>query len=273
MLTLRPSMYNDSHSNTNMKPRPANPLQTIWIMCKTVVIMIRSCLPAAIQHMFNRLDMRWIDRELTRWSRRLLAAARVDYHIENPHQVTLEPGVAYILMCNHTSHYDIPLSSMAFPNQPIRMLAKQELRKVPLMGRAMAGAKFPFINRHDRQQAIQDLVVVKNYMQRDGIIIWIAPEGTRSPDGNLGPFKKGGFITAIQTKAQIIPIGIHGADKVLPAKTWRFHLHQPVTVRIGQPIDAGQYHLKNKDELMQKVRSAIQELSQPDSPLPAPNGD
>jgi 1-acyl-sn-glycerol-3-phosphate acyltransferase len=258
-------MYNDSYSSATMKPTPANPLQALWIMCQTIVIMIRSCLPTVIKQTFSRVDMRWVNEEITRWSSRLLAAAHINYHIDNPHQVTLEPGVAYIIMCNHTSHYDIPLSIIAFPNQPVRMLAKQELKKVPLMGKAMDAAKFPFINRHDRQQAIQDLAIVKTYMQQDGIIIWIAPEGTRSADGALGSFKKGGFITAIQTKAQIIPIGIHGADKVLPAKTWRFCLHQPVTVQIGQPIDAGQYNLKNKNELMQKVRSAISELSRPDT--------
>ncbi len=230
-------------------------------MLKTAFTMIRSCLPAIIKQAMHCLDPKWVDFEMTRWSKRLLAAPKVNYQIHNPHQVTLQPGVPYIVMCNHTSHYDIPLSVMAFPNQRIRMLAKRELRKVPLMGKAMDVSMFPFIDRQNRAQAQQDLETVKAYMQQ-GIIIWIAPEGTRSRDGHLGPFKKGGFITAIQANAQIIPLGIDGANHVLPAKTWRFRLHQPVTVNIGQPIDASQYDLQQKDVLLQRVRQAITQLSQ-----------
>jgi 1-acyl-sn-glycerol-3-phosphate acyltransferase len=58
---------------------------------------------------------------------------------------------------------------------------------------------------------------------RDGIIIWFAPEGTRSPDGKLLPFKKGGFILALATGASIVPIGIRGANKIVEHKTFKIN--------------------------------------------------
>lgn len=93
-----------------------------------------------------------------------------------------------------------------------------------------------------------------------GIILWVAPEGTRSKDGKLAPFKKGGFITAIQAKATIIPIGIRGAFDILPARTFNIHLNQKAEIHIGEPIDAAQYTIENKEELIEKTHQSIKKL-------------
>ena len=91
----------------------------------------------------------------------------------------------------------------------------------------------------------------------DGIVLWISPEGTRSRTGRMGTFKKGGFILAIDAGAQLIPVGIRGSEKVLPAKTWDFFLDQKVEVHIGKPIDASAYTAEHKDELIEAVRREI----------------
>jgi 1-acyl-sn-glycerol-3-phosphate acyltransferase len=91
--------------------------------------------------------------------------------------------------------------------------------------------------------------------------MWIAPEGTRSKDDKLGPFKKGPFITAIQAGATIIPIGIRGANHILPAGTLQLNLAQEVAVHIGEPIDATQYTLENKDTLLAHVFRVMQRLT------------
>jgi len=127
------------------------------------------------------------------------------------------------------------------------------------MGKAMAAAEFPFIDRKNKYQAIKDLAYAQQLME-SGIIMWIAPEGTRSKDGKLGPFKKGGFITAIQSKATIIPIGIRGANNILPARTFNLHLKQKAEIHIGQPIDASQFTVDNKELLIQQTYEEIKEL-------------
>lgn len=96
---------------------------------------------------------------------------------------------------------------------------------------------------------------------KSGILIWVAPEGTRSKNGKLAPFKKGAFITAIHAKATIIPIGIRGAFEIIPAKTFNINLQQKAEIHIGKPIDASQYTLENRNELIEKTYQAIEELT------------
>jgi 1-acyl-sn-glycerol-3-phosphate acyltransferase len=177
----------------------------------------------------------------------------------NPYNTQPVPGRATILMCNHSSAYDIPISFKAFPNHSIRMLAKKELSKIPIMSKGMTAAEFAFIDRKNRYQAIKDLVYVRELME-SGIIMWISPEGTRSKDGKLAPFKKGAFITAIQAQAIIIPIGIRGAYDIIPGRSLSVNLNQKVEIHIGKPIDAAQYTMQNKDELVKKTHDAIKDL-------------
>lgn len=236
----------------------ASKLQTWWIMLKSAWIMIYICSLAIWKSLRGKITRPWIDEYTRIMSTRILEAAKVSFVIHNPNQFNFKEHERYIVMCNHTSLYDIPLSFIALPGS-IRMLAKKELLRVPFLGQALRAAGFPTINRHDRTQAIQDLQQVKKLME-EGIIIWVAPEGTRSRDGKLAKFKKGGFITALQAQAIILPIVIRGADKILPAKTWRFHLNQTADIFIGNPIDTRQYTLDDRAKLMERVYSEMQNL-------------
>lgn len=106
------------------------------------------------------------------WSAGLLRVIRLDYKIHNPFQ--FEAGKQYIVMCNHTSLYDIPLSFKAVEGT-MRMVAKKELARTPFMGRAMKATEFIFLDRKNREQAVKDLAAVQQKMQ-DGLIIWICPK-------------------------------------------------------------------------------------------------
>ena len=178
------------------------------------------------------------------WSNGLVNAVRIKKTVFDPFSIRIEPGKRYIIMSNHRSHYDIPLTILSLPAS-IRMLTKKELFKIPLWGRGMA--------------AKQDLKKAREKME-DGIVLWISPEGTRSRTGRMGPFKKGGFILAIEAGAQIIPVGIRGSEKVLQPETWEFFLDQKVEVYIGKPIDASAYTLEHKDKLIEVVRREISVL-------------
>ena len=193
------------------------------------------------------------------WALKLLQTVRLNYTVHNPHGVCLQPNTPYIVMSNHRSHYDIPLIVMAIPGS-VRMLTKKELFKVPIWGPALRVAEFVSIDRRNLEQAKKDLERARESME-SGIVLWIAPEGTRSRTGTLGAFKKGGFIMAIEAGATIIPVGIRGSEKILPPKTWDFHIGQSVSVHIGAPIEASMHDLERKDELMAHVRRSISELS------------
>jgi len=133
------------------------------------------------------------------------------------------------------------------------------MSKIPIVGKGMTAAEFPFVDRKNRHQALKDLEAMQKLLE-SGIVMWIAPEGTRSHDGKLASFKKGAFITAINSKATIIPMGIRGAFNILPARTQQFNLNQKAEIHIGKPIDASLFSLENKDELIDIVYNSMKKL-------------
>lgn len=234
-------------------------LRTLWIMFLSAIYILNTTGQAVIKRLFGELDRGWVDATIQIWVRRTLNLVKVDCNVVNPHHVEPKAGQPTIVMCNHSSLYDIPLSLKAFPNHSIRMLAKKELSRIPILGKGMEAAEFPFIDRKNRRQAIKDLEAVHRLLE-SGIVMWIAPEGTRSKDGKLAPFKKGAFISAIQAKATIIPIGIRGAYDILPARTFQFNMNQKAEVHIGDPIDASKYTLDNKEVLIEEVFQSMKKL-------------
>ena len=234
-------------------------LQRLAIIVKSVYVTLRITFAVLFMEYRETYDREYGDDLLRWWSSRLLKAVNATYEVLNPYNVIFKPKTPYIIMSNHSSHYDIPLVFMALPGS-IRMLTKKELFKVPIWGRGMKAGEFISIDRHNITQAIEDLKKARAKME-DGVVLWIAPEGTRSRTGRLGSFKKGGFVLAIETGATIIPVGIVGSEKILPPGTWDFNLNQHVRVNIGEPIDASKYTLENKDSLINDVREQIAALS------------
>ncbi len=198
-----------------------------------------------------------IDQLIRDWSQRLIRIIRLRHRVVGELPV-YERGRRYIIMCSHASHYDIPLSFVALPGS-IRMLAKKELSAIPIFGRAMSNAEFIFIDRHHRDQALKDLEAARRKME-EGIILWVAPEGTRSKDGKLLPFKKGCFHLALDTQAIIIPVAIRDIVNVLPKGSWNMYTGVEVEVHIGDVIDASQFTMATRDQLMKKVATQMRRL-------------
>ncbi len=179
-----------------------------------------------------------------------LEEAQIDLVVTGLDQLDLSKP--YLFMSNHQSLYDIPILFAALKGR-LRMVAKKELFSVPIWGPALQVSEFISIDRKDRYKAVQSLKEAARIMQ-SGINVWMAPEGTRSRDGKLLPFKKGGFMLALETGAQIVPVAIRGAGAVIPPKSFRLSLGHRVEVEFGQPIDASAYGTENRDALMRDVR-------------------
>lgn len=238
-----------------------NSLRSLWIASLSVFYTVNTTGLCVIKRFYKANTRTWVDVALHKWVNRVLKLIDLKCVVYNPHNVLPIPGQANILMCNHTSIYDIPISFKAFPHHSIRMLAKRELINMPIMGKGMEAAQFPFIDRKNRHQAVKDLAYARELMQ-SGILMWIAPEGTRTKNGKLAPFKKGAFVTAIEAKANIIPIAIKGAYDLLPAGTLNFKRHQTVEIHIGKPVDASTYSVKERDELVKIVYDSIKEMAE-----------
>jgi 1-acyl-sn-glycerol-3-phosphate acyltransferase len=230
-------------------------LTILYVLARTAVDTLRISIATIVDARRGRLSREDGDARLRWWSNRLLDHAGVRRTTHNPGSIALEPGRPNIVMCNHSSLYDIPLTFVSLGGC-IRMLTKRELFAIPLWGRGMEEAEFIAIDRSDHDRALDDLERAKEKMS-SGICLWVAPEGTRSKDGSIGDFKKGGFMLALQTGALVIPVGIRGAHRVLPAGTFSLELGHEIEVHIGAPIDAADYTVETRGELMAAVRTAI----------------
>jgi 1-acyl-sn-glycerol-3-phosphate acyltransferase len=235
----------------------ANLFRRVGVILGSALVTFYYSSKVVLRAAFGRLKRADIDRYTRLWSGLLLRLVRMNLSVHGDIP-NFNDGRRYILMSSHASHYDIPATFVALPGS-IRMLAKKELFGIPLFGAAIRAAEFPSVDRHNREQALKDLERARCMME-SGIVLWAAPEGTRSRDGHLLPFKKGCFHLALDTNAIIVPIAFRGISEVLPARSWRFNLGLAVQLHIGAPIDASRYSSEQLTELMAQTRLSMQEL-------------
>lgn len=237
---------------------------SLWIRLLTTGAALDVLLRALFLVYTQRMTREKADHLTRKFGKNLLDIVQVKRHFFFETPIEFEPNRCYMIMSNHNSLYDIPLMFEAF-QASVRMLAKKELYKIPLFGLTLKTNEFLCIDRQNKIQAIADLEKAKEKM-KSGIILWVAPEGTRSSTGELLPFKKGVFHLALDTKATIIPVGINSTHRVLPAKTWNFSPNEIVNVHVGEPIDTSNYTEKERHILMELVRSNISELVKKGTP-------
>ncbi len=166
-----------------------------------------------------------------------------------------ERGAVYC--ANHESNVDAPvLFSVLDPR--LHTLYKAEFARVPLLGQAIRYARCVPVYRDDRDKSIGWLNEAVP-MLAAGTPFLFFPEGTRSAPGTLLPFKKGGFIMAIQAQVPVVPVAMHGAYGAMKRGS---AIINPVTisVRIGQPIETTGLTMVDRDVIVEKVRASITTL-------------
>lgn len=186
------------------------------------------------------------------WAKCILVASGIKVTVKG--HSNIDSAGSYIYMSNHLSNFDIPVLLAYLPVQ-FRWLAKAELFKIPLFGYAMQRAGYISIDRSNFRSAVQSLKRAAINI-RDGVSVLIFPEGTRSQDCNIQPFKKGGFVLAVDSGVPIIPVIIHGTWPIMPKKRI---LVKPgnVVLEIAKPIKSSDYARKTKEDLMEKVRNVL----------------
>ena len=241
-------------------------MRHLWnflVITHCLLVTLKVSLITLFELPFGGCSREKMNRRVRGWAQSLVDFIGVELEVEGLPE--LKEGGRYVLMCNHSSLYDIPISMVAF-DAPIRMIAKSELFKVPVWGQAMLASGFMPIDRDDRRQAALDLEYAKTQMEQ-GTLVWVAPEGTRSREGQIAEFKPGGFKLAMDLGAQIIPMGIEGAFQIMPAGSLKIMRHQKVKVRIGQPIDTTGMGKDKRKPLMVELRKTIAELAGQPDPL------
>jgi 1-acyl-sn-glycerol-3-phosphate acyltransferase len=220
-----------------------------WVVAATLLMGI---VAIAISLFFSSARaVHWIARI---WGRSFLAISGIRVTVTGAER--LDPRQAFIFMANHQSNFDIPVLLAHLP-VPFRWLAKAELFRIPVFGRAMRGAGYISIDRANRHAAIQSLARAVQTI-RQGVSMMIFPEGTRSLDGSLQPFKKGGFIMAIEAQVPVVPVVLRGTYQIMPKNRLLIRPRR-VVMAIDEPIaTAAGGRMVAKETLMDTVRQAIQ---------------
>jgi len=162
-------------------------------------------------------------------------------------------GRAVVFMPNHQSYCDAAAAISVLP--PIIALAKKEFLRVPVLGRGMVLRRFISVDRKNRERAIQ-AVEKATASLKAGNSFLAFPEGTRSPDGRLQPFKKGVFVMAINAQAPIVPISVSGSYKIMLKDRWAIY-PGVVRITIHDPIPTAGCTMENRAEIMARVRHAM----------------
>jgi 1-acyl-sn-glycerol-3-phosphate acyltransferase len=186
------------------------------------------------------------------WGRSILIVSRIKVSVEGLSNI--DGSKSYIYMPNHQSNFDIPVL-LGHLKVQFRWLAKVELFKIPIFGHAMRKAGYISIDRNNRESAFESLKVAAHKI-KNGVSVLIFPEGTRSRDGNIRPFKKGGFVVAIDSGAPIVPVVITGTRSIMTKGSLRINPGK-VTMIIHQPIQTSVYTRETKGALMESVRRVI----------------
>lgn len=191
-----------------------------------------------------------------RWSAGILQAAgtRVEFEgLEN-----LDRNGPQVLVANHESFFDVFALAAHLPVD-YRFVAKEELGRIPVFGRAWKTCGHISINRQDRSAAVGSLDEAGRRIRDEKVTVIMFPEGTRSPTGRLQPFKKGAFVLALQMGVPVVPVGITGSRHVLPKSGWPVR-KGTIRIRIGTPIPVEGLKVAHRDQLMQEAWSQVARL-------------
>lgn len=186
------------------------------------------------------------------WGRGCLWLAGAKFSVKGADNLTVSGPAIYV--CNHQSNFDIPLLYAGLPIQ-FRWMAKQELFKIPLFGLAMKRSGYIPIDRSNRKEAMRSLTAAAKRI-RDGVSVIIFPEGTRSPDGTLQPFKKGALLLAAKAGVPVIPMAIKGTQTVQPKGSLRVNA-TPVELIILPPIAGDEFKASKVDEMTDRIHDQI----------------
>jgi 1-acyl-sn-glycerol-3-phosphate acyltransferase len=186
------------------------------------------------------------------WAPGLMFGAGAKLQVEGLQHVDFSQP--YVFVANHQSIIDICALFRALP-VPVRFVIKQELAKVPFIGWYARAMGMVFIERGHAREAATRLHGVVSIV-RGGASLCAFPEGTRSRDGTVGPFKGGAFQVALQAGVPVVPIAISGSGAVLPASGFKVR-PGTIHVRIGTPIPTAGLHAGDRHALSLQAHAAV----------------
>jgi 1-acyl-sn-glycerol-3-phosphate acyltransferase len=191
----------------------------------------------------------WIGRQWIGW---IFATCGIRVEVDGLERIREVPVAIY--MSNHQSVVDIGAIVLAMPVS-WRFVAKKELTYIPFFGWALALSDQIVIDRGNRRRSVESLRRAAERV-RAGANVIIFPEGTRSPDGSLQPFKSGGFHLALDAQVPVVPVTVSGSQRLTPKRSLQVR-SGTVKVVYGTPIPTAGMTVKDRERLKRAVADAI----------------
>jgi 1-acyl-sn-glycerol-3-phosphate acyltransferase len=167
----------------------------------------------------------------------------------------LDHGTPYVFMSNHVSFLDAPLF-VTIVDRPVRFVAKRFVFRVPVLGLGMHFAGYVPLDKEGAGEGRKRIARAVDLIKTRGYSFLIYPEGTRSPGGELQPFRRGGFFLALDSGAPIVPVSISGTYDLMPRGSRRIRKGH-VRIVFHEPIPVADRTAETLPDLMERVRTAI----------------
>ncbi len=223
--------------------------------CLNAFIAIHSiifCLWAIILSLFDKTGRLSHFYAAVPWAKTILWVCGARVRVSG--QENVDRHEPRIYLSNHQSYFDI-FTLLAHLPADFKFILKQELMKIPLFGFAMRRARYIAIDREEPRKAVKSINEAARKI-KEGASMLIFPEGTRSEDGRLQPFKTGGFRLALKAGCDVVPVAITNSRNIVPKGSLRIN-KGIIDMNIGPPISVTDYTRKDMDKLMARVREAI----------------
>jgi len=231
-------------------------LQLVWGLIATAATLLYTFGFGTIAIVLTLITRQpWpVDRLGVVWSRWILKACGIQVDVAGLERI--DPKRCYVLISNHASDFDIWATLGALPMR-VRFVAKKELLRVPVLGQALARSGHIVIDRSNPEDAIARINARVASHVEDGFCILFYAEGTRSPDGSVLPFKKGGVTLAMRTGLPIVPMSISGTRKFLPKRSMYIRPGGRIRIVLDEPIETTNYPVEQRDQLNERVRNIV----------------
>jgi 1-acyl-sn-glycerol-3-phosphate acyltransferase len=217
-----------------------------WVVVATVVYGTITL----VLSIFSRPAARYVAKL---WCVHLLRLSGARVKVEGAEK--LSGGRRYVFVCNHQSAFDIPVLYAGLPNQ-LSFIAKKELFLLPFFGWGIAAIGHIWVDRGNARKARLSIKRGVSKLKREHTSLVVFPEGTRSLDGTVGPFKKGSFTLALESGVEVVPVAVRGTRELLPKGSLTV---RPGTafVYIADPLDVETVRSLDKASLSDRVRAVI----------------
>jgi 1-acyl-sn-glycerol-3-phosphate acyltransferase len=197
---------------------------------------------------------KYVDHLMRAWIWSMVKTLGVKITVEGKENI--ETDASYVFVANHQSLLDIPALFIAIPAR-LRMLAKKELFRIPIFGWGMTAVGHIAIDRENKEKALKSIDHAIERLKRENIAVVVFPEGTRSPDGAIHPFKKGGYVLALRSERPVVPVTIIGSRSILSKRSFKLN-KGTIHVIIDKPIPTEGMTLKDRGALVKQTQEIIE---------------